>query len=84
MNAEVVEANLRHDGSPNYQVELWFTLNQQMSDSGRAKTICIRGPYRPDKAAAQDDADKLLDAAETEGMQKVRQMVAVLKRSRIS
>lgn len=83
MNAEVVEANTRHDGSPNFQAELLFTLGTQLGNSGRARTICIRGPYRPDKMAAQEDADKLLKAAEKEGMQKVREMATILKRSRI-
>lgn len=81
--AEVTEAKGRHDGSANYQCELLFTYGQQLGNSGRARTICIRGPYRPDKDAAQDDADRLLKAAETEGMQKVRELVTQLKRSRI-
>lgn len=83
VNAEVVEAKTRHDGSPNYQAELLFTYGQQLGNSGRARTICIRGPYRPDKAAAEDDADRLMKAAEREGMQKVRELVTNLKRSRI-
>lgn len=83
VNSEVVEAKTRHDGSPNFQAELLFTLGQQLGNTGRARTICIRGPYRPDKAAAQEDADKLVRAAEKDGMQKVRQMATDLKRGRI-
>lgn len=83
VNAEVVEAKSRHDGSPNFQAELLFTLGQALGGSGRARTMCIRGPYRPDSDAAQEDADKLLKAATNEGMQKVREMAVLLKRSRV-
>lgn len=83
VNAEVVEANSRHDGTPNFQSEMIFTLGQQLGNTGRARTIVIRGPFRPDKQAAQDDADKLLQVAQTEGMQKVRQMATAMKRSTI-
>lgn len=84
VKAEVTEAKTRHDGSPNYQAELLFTLGQQLGNTGRARTICIRGPYRPDKQAAQDDADQLVRAAEKDGMSKVRELATNLKRSRIS
>lgn len=83
MKAEVTQANTRHDGSPNYQAELLFTLGTQLGNTGRARTICIRGPYRPDKDAAQEDADTLVRAAEKDGMQKVRELATHMKRSRI-
>jgi len=83
VNAEVVEANSRHDGSPNYQAELLFTMGQALGTSGRPRTMCIRGPYRPDRNAAEEDADKLLKVAENEGMAKVRELAVSLKRSRV-
>lgn len=83
VSSDVVEAKARHDGSSNFQAELLFTYGTQLGSSGRSRTICIRGPYRPEKQAAEDDADQLVRAAETEGMAKVRQLVTNLKRSRI-
>jgi len=83
VEGNVQEAKTRHDGSPNYQAELLFTYGQQLGTSGRARTICIRGPYRPEKQAAQDDVDALIKAADTEGIAKVRAMVTNMKRSRI-
>jgi len=79
----VKEANTRHDGSQNYQAELLFSLGSQLGNTGRARTICIRGPYRPDKAAAEEDADTLIRCAEKEGMAKVRTMATEMKKSRI-
>jgi len=82
VKADVVEAKCRHDGSPNFQAELLFTLGQALGNSGRARTMCIRGPYRPNMERAQEDADKLLKTSE-QGMQAVREMATTLKRGNV-
>lgn len=82
VRAEVTEAKLRHDGSKNYQAEVFFTMGTALG-SGRARTMCIRGPYRPDKDAAEDDADQLVKTAERDGIQKVRELATVMKKSRV-
>merc|ERR1719188_650771 len=66
VTTEVVEAKQRHDGTANWQAELLFSLGTALGNSGRPRTMIIRGPYRPDRAGAEEDADKLRRTAETE------------------
>lgn len=84
MVGEVVDVQGRADGSAQWQAELIFTLGQALGTSGRARSMTIRGPYRPDRDKVKEDVDQLLDAADKGGMKAVRELAIELKRSRIS
>jgi len=83
VKAEVVEAKARNDGSKNFQAELLFTIGTALGTSGRPRTMCIRGPYRPERRIAQEDADRLVECAQSDGIPKVRELATVLKRGRV-
>lgn len=72
----------RQDGSDTFQAEILFTFSQAQGANGRQRVMCIRGPFRPEKRAAQDDADAMLKAANEHGISKVREMATTMKRPR--
>lgn len=83
LTAEVVESNTRHNGDVTYQAEILLTLaSQSMGTAGRPRTMCVRGPFRPDKEQARTDSDDLEKAAK-DGVKAVRDLARGLNRSRI-
>mmetsp|Transcript_2706 Transcript_2706/g.6143 ORF Transcript_2706/g.6143 Transcript_2706/m.6143 type:complete len:159 (-) Transcript_2706:201-677(-) len=81
VEAKVVDARTRHSGEPTFQAEVYLGLDA--AAAGRQRTMCIRGPCRVDRGQAQEDADKMEEAAK-DGIKAVREMAAKMKRSRIS
>jgi len=76
----VVEAKQRHNGDATFQAEILLSFSQD--PSGRARTMCIRGPYRPDKSQAEADADEL-EKASRNGTKAARELATKMKRSRV-
>merc|ERR1712012_673122 len=82
IKAEVVEGKPRHNGDVTFQAEVLLTLTTtSMGTAGRPRTMCIRGPVRPDKDQAHKDCDEL-ESAGKDGVKAVRDLAAVMKRSR--
>merc|ERR1711865_1181019 len=74
--SEVTDGRTRNNGDATYQAEVYLTL-PSMAD-GRPRKMCVRGPCRPDKDAAQQDCDDMENAAK-EGVKAVRDLAANMK-----
>jgi len=69
----------RANGDPTWQAQVYVPRSGIVHRPGQKPvTLCIRGPSRPAKEEAENDADKLLRAFKDGGTQEVRKVRSVL------
>lgn len=77
---KVVDGPQLRNGDRQYQAEIVCPSGgTSLNSQGRARTMCIRGPFRPSEDQAWEDA-KLFGDAKDEGMQALRKVADRLRK----